>query len=140
MLSIDEIKNLKAANETKLAQYLGLPVETLKAMRFTDLAEGQHFNLKGKGVEYTSEGIKRLLELTGEHVNVIPGYEYSVKIKRLPVNPYMLIGTLSDGQEVRVKVKTQTNFMQGMLVTAKAEYGTPVLCFSGTYPRIRGKA
>jgi hypothetical protein len=139
MEAITTLRELTECSESKLAVSLDLPTEAIAKVRAQSLQEGADYVKAGKGYRYTGEGIKRLLEALGLLVNIDTGDVFRAVVKAIPRNPNMLLCELSDHTQIRVRVKTQLNFMPEMEIQVKPDIGTPLFNYVGQYPRIRGR-
>jgi hypothetical protein len=139
MLALEDIKGLNECSESKLAVSLDVPTEAIAKIRQEGLSEGADYVKKGKGYTYSGDGIRRVLQALGLLVDFSTGDVFSAVIKCLPRNPNMLLCELSDHSPIRVRVKTQVNFVPGMEIQVKPDIGTPLFNYVGQYPRIRGR-
>jgi hypothetical protein len=157
---------IKKLRESEVAKELGISREEIKKLRTTHLFIGEDFSSEGREIILTEKGVERMRELISRLVNQAAEVEVSDEVKTpamvLPdllqkiadkveaeiveltvvktwQNPRILDAQTHDGRRVRVRVRTNKNFMSGMKLRAKADDDTgSVYVHEGRCPRYRG--
>lgn len=147
-------------SEEALHQATGIAQKKLLKTRMKKLTKGADWDYHaGNAVMYSKNGVARLLEALGLRDNVHldkladdtqapppeapaapkkPALEATVR--RLVLNPHLLLANLEDGTEIRVRVRSSANFKPHMRIPVELRPGGgDVYTLTRKEPRFPGK-
>ena len=153
--------------QNHVANRLGVSIEELRVLRDGHLLEGLDWVRCGNRVLLSAEAVLKLEGVMGSPVVILDwgrllpensrgGAEarrgdgtnlgvgaatpYRVRIVKVCVNPRMVMGRLDDGQLVRVTVRSNVNFVAGLVLEAGLVHVQADLWrYEGRMPRRRGE-
>lgn len=139
--------------ETELTEQLGISRDAIRALRKKELTEGIDWTGKNKRIQYTQEAALRIISLAvgsltspeekkegGGDPGREAGPEELTVVSIARRNVHMLDARKKDGAMVRVKVRSNLNFIPGMVINARPGGEWPdVYVLEGRAPRYRGR-
>jgi hypothetical protein len=159
---MSELKRAQHGNEDpgfpfwqdRLPLQLGVGIEVIRSAR-RQLVEGVDWVKKGQRVLFSAAGVERLQERlrVKAPVALLPeraaSLERRLRVVQVPVNRFVIVAVEADGMGMPieggkrcvVKVKSNVNFVPGMLIQARlVEVGHGGLFeLVGNCPRVKGK-
>jgi hypothetical protein len=135
--------------ESAAAEILGLGVGEVKRLRKEALVEGRDFEVVGRSVRITTEGMESLsAAVLGEKKEGVPVAvprvmeTRDVVVDALCPNPRILLcHYVANGAIVRARcrVRNSKNFTRGMTVEGCRVINDSLVAYEGRLPRLRGR-
>jgi hypothetical protein len=141
--------------EEAAAEMLGIPLKAVRELRKKYLLPDHGYKKEGGGrVRITAEGMKALANAPShsekkdarweeEDVDMEALVLRDIVVESVPVNPHLVMGRVrfedGDEQVVRVRVRTNQNFIRGMHLRDCRQVELTLWAFDGACPRFRGR-
>jgi hypothetical protein len=125
--------------DRQLAQLLGVGVGFVRDTR-SKLTEGVHWQMEGPSVQWTAAGIQMVLKSTGAPMDFLQDEPTKIVVDpstRNVRNTMIVMGNLK-GERVRVRVRSNRNFIPGMEMPCR-HLNTDLWELVGNCPRARGR-
>lgn len=132
----DPYSHIIDLSEKSIIEKLGVDHNNIKEFRKKDLTDGVDYTYgKYNVVTYTRQGFEKLLTFCGLRLGEKDLEPLKAIITTFPVNRNILVARISDGREVRVRVKAIHNFQKGMEITIQRD-STGLFELKSPYPNI----
>lgn len=137
--------------EAEAAVELGISRETMREKRTELMTEGQDWIQDGRDIKITPGALAALKDVLSDTLtpeekkaaDEAPTTQGEVKtftVSRVTRNPKIILAKKEGGEEVRVRVKNNRNFLPGMEVRARQDLAyDDVFVLEGRCPRYRGR-
>lgn len=138
---------IERVREIELAERLGVSREVVRRVR-QELREGEHWVQEHRFVELTPDGVEAVREALRARKETPPRMERpegearvieELRVTRIfPRNPRILEAETAAGARVRVRVRSNVNFILGMAIPCR-EMKSGLWCLTRACPRFKGR-